>query len=101
MLIQEVLKDSPAYKSGLKPLDIIVKVDDDVVVDLSLSEAIELIRGPKLSSVILTVLRSNKDKTQEILEIEVIRDVITVPSVSGDVLERGGKYYGYLAISII
>lgn len=79
VLIEEVYKWSPAMKSWLLPLDIIIEVDSEKTWPMTLTEAVSKIRGPKWTDVILTIFRK---KEQEILEITVTRDKITIPSVS-------------------
>lgn len=69
------LKDSPAERAGLKAGDKILKVDDTTTADLTLDEAVRLIRGPKGTEVRLTVLRDSFDKTKE---FKIIRDLIKV-----------------------
>ncbi len=72
------LAGSPAEKAGLKPLDKILKIDDKSTMDLSLDEAVSLIRGPKGTIVTLTVLRGNESATRE---IKITRETIEVKSV--------------------
>lgn len=69
------LKDSPAERAGLKAADKIFKVDDTVTADLTLDEAVRLIRGPQGTEVKLTVLRDSFDQTKE---FKIIRDVIKI-----------------------
>lgn len=101
VLIQELLKDSPWYKAWLKPLDIIIKVDDTLVIDMPINDAIKLIRGPKWSQTVLTLLRTKENWDKELLEKEVIRDTISVPSVHSKIIEKNNKKYGYISISIV
>ncbi len=70
------LKNTPAEKAGIKSGDQILKIDDKDATDLSVEEAVQMIRGPKGSTVKLTIAR-NGDATPRI--IEVTRDVINIP----------------------
>ncbi|MEK7599098.1 MAG: S41 family peptidase [Patescibacteria group bacterium] len=70
------LKGTPSYKAGIKAGDKIIKIDDKISSDLTLDEAVRLIRGKKGTEVVLAVLRGNEDKTRE---IKVVRDVIQIP----------------------
>lgn len=72
------LKGTPAEKAGLKPSDWIVKVDDKETAGWTLPEAVAKIRGPKGSSVKLTIL--HKDDTKPV-DVSVARDTINVASV--------------------
>ncbi|MBP6882211.1 MAG: S41 family peptidase [Candidatus Levybacteria bacterium] len=70
---------SPAQKAGIRAGDAILKVDSLSTAGLTLSQAVEKIRGPKETKVALTILRA-KDSSPKVLNIT--RDVITVKSVT-------------------
>lgn len=70
------LKNSPAEQAGLKPNDKIIKVDDTPTADLTLDQAVSLIRGPKGTTVTLTILRDSLDKS---IKIKIKRAVIEIP----------------------
>lgn len=89
------LKGSPAEKAGLLPQDIITQVDSKSIEGFSLGDAVERIRGPKGSTVILTVTR----KERETVDISIVRDEITVPSVEAEIKEFDGKRFGYIALN--
>lgn len=72
------IKGSPAEKAGLKPGDIIFKIDDEASFGMSIEEAVLKIRGPKDEKVTLTILREGKKKP---LDIVIIRDSIQIKSV--------------------
>lgn len=97
--IMEVLKWSPAQKAGLKPLDLIIKIDDKAVDGMSVSDAVAVIRWPKNTTVHITVFRAS---TQSIEEIDVMRDVVNVPSVSRNIItDTGSKHQiWYISLSI-
>ncbi len=82
------LKDSPAEKAGLKPGDIILKIDDKDATLIDLLTAVKLIRGPKGTKVKLTIKRDSLIK-----EIEVERDLIKIKSVELEFLEDGKIAY--------
>jgi len=80
------LKDTPAYRANIKSGDKILKIDDKVTTDLGIEEAIKLIRGPRESTVTLTIFREgNKDP----IEIKIIRDIINVPTLDTEVRPDG------------
>lgn len=91
-IIDPPLSDSPAEKAGLKPMDEILKVDNTETIDLSLDESVNLIRGPKGTTVTLTIQRGNEDETKE---FRVIRDTIVIKSVE---LEYKNTDKGKIAI---
>jgi carboxyl-terminal processing protease len=72
------IDDTPAAKAGLKPNDYVSMIDDTPVMGLTLSEAVEKMRGPVGSSVRLTVLREGEKKP---LEKTLKRDTIKIQSV--------------------
>lgn len=86
------IEGTPAYKAGMQAGDQIIKIDDKSTKDMSLTEAVKLIRGEKGSKVTFTVSR---EKTKSIHTIAVVRDLIPLRSVRSEVLEPG---YGYLRI---
>lgn len=72
------LDGTPAQKAGIEAQDIIVKIDEHDTNNMSLPEAVKLIRGPRGSSVKLTILREGEQDTRE---ISLTRDTIVVKSV--------------------
>ncbi len=72
------LQDTPAFKAGIKPKDIILKVDGKDVVGVSTQKSINLIRGEKGTEVTLTIARQGLPKGKE---IKVKRDLIKIPTV--------------------
>lgn len=91
IVIVSPISGFPAEKAGLKPKDIIIEVDGQTLNDVSLSEAVKRIRGPKDTSVKLKVVRDGVS-----LEFEVTRDNINIPSVTSEILPEN---IGYLRIS--
>jgi carboxyl-terminal processing protease len=85
------IEDTPAYKAGIKARDRIIKVDGNSAKDLR--EAVKMMRGPKGTKVVVTILREGVKKP---LEFELIRDVIPIQSVKQITLEPG---YGYIRLS--
>jgi len=72
------LDGSPAQKAGLMAGDKIIKIDDKSTADVTIDQAVDLIRGKKGTEVILTVLHSGDQETRE---IKITRDTIEVKSV--------------------
>lgn len=86
------LDDSPAQKAGVKAGDYIIKINDELVKDMSLSDAINKMRGAKGSSVDLTLLRTD---TTHPIKLKLTREFIKIESVKSKMLEPG---YGYVRI---
>ena len=78
------MEGQPAQAVGIRAGDIIIKVDDTEIVDMSLTEAVLLIRGPKGTTVRLTILRAGET---EPLVFEVVRGEIETPTVAWRLME--------------
>jgi len=75
------LKGTPAFQAGVKAGDLILKVDDKLTSEITLPEAVKLIRGPKGSEVVLTLLHKGE---KEPYEARIKRDTIVIASVEVD-----------------
>jgi carboxyl-terminal processing protease len=80
IIVVAPLDGTPAQKAGIKPGDAILKVDGQSTATWSLSQTVEKIRGPKGTSVVLTIQHKDAKDTKDII---VMRDTITVKSVDG------------------
>ena len=87
------IDDTPASRAGLKAGDYIVKINDVQVQGKSLSEAVDLMRGPVGSGIELTVRRRGEKKA---LTFNIIREVIQVQSVKSEVID---KSIGYIRLT--
>ena len=87
------IDDTPASKAGIKAGDYIVKINNIQVQGKSLSEAVDLMRGPVGSGIELTVRRRGAKKA---LTFNVVREVIEVQSVKSELLENN---IGYLRLT--
>ena len=83
------IDDTPASKAGIKAGDYIVKINDTQVQGKSLSEAVDLMRGPVGSSIELTVRRIGKKKA---IKFIIVREVIQIQSVKSDLLKNNIGY---------
>jgi len=86
------IDDTPAYKAGIKAGDLIIKIGDKPVQDMTLEEGVELMRGEPGTDIQITVSR----KEQKPFQITITREIITIVSVKGYLLEDG---IGYVRIS--
>lgn len=84
LVVMAPLAGMPAEEAGVKAGDLILRIKDEKknidqeTTDLSLPEAVNLIRGPEGQAVILTLLSEGEEKTHE---VKIIRETIVVPSV--------------------
>jgi len=87
------IDDTPASRAGIKAGDYIVKVNDIQVQGKSLSEAVDLMRGPVGSAIELTIRRRGERKA---LTFSIIREIIQIQSVKTDLIE---KNIGYIRLT--
>jgi len=83
------LEGNPAKKAGLMSGDKVLKVDDTLTADLTLDEAVDIIRGEKGTEVILLIARNGLDETKE---IKIIRDTIQIPIIKWEIKEDNIAY---------
>ena len=83
------IDDTPASKAGIKAGDYIVKINDTQVQGKSLSEAVDLMRGPVGSAIELTIRRRGEKKA---LTFNIVREVIQIQSVKAELIEENIGY---------
>src|SRR5580692_11503523 len=72
------IDDTPAARAGIKPGDIITALDGKTLIGLSLNDAVDRMRGPPHSKIVLTLKRQNIDKP---IEVSLIRETIHIQVV--------------------
>jgi carboxyl-terminal processing protease len=87
------IEGSPAFRAGLKPNDLITKIDDTAVKGLSLNEAVKRMRGEPNTKVMLTIFRKDESRT---FPVTITREQILTHSIRGKVIEPG---YGWIRVS--
>jgi carboxyl-terminal processing protease len=83
------IEDTPAYRAGLKAGDQIIKINDDFTKDMTLTQAVKLMRGPKGTKIKLTI---HRDRVPELFTVAIVRDVIKIKSVKAKILPDGYDY---------
>ncbi|MFA6459287.1 MAG: S41 family peptidase [Candidatus Paceibacterota bacterium] len=78
------IKNSPADKAGVKTGDFILKIGDKTTSNMTVDQAVKLIRGPKGTTVTITFLPAN---TQTPKDRNLVRDIINIPTL--DTSEKG------------
>ena len=92
IIVVSPISGFPADKAGLRPKDVIAEIDGKSAYDLSISDAVSKIRGEKGTTVKLRIIRDGKQD----LTIEIVRDEITIPSVTSKTLDGN---VGYIKIA--
>ncbi len=87
------IEDTPAFKAGVKPGDLIIKLDDTPVKGMSLNDAVKRMRGKPGSKIKLTIARKGVDKP---VIVTLTRAVIKIRSVKFQALDSG---YGYVRVT--
>jgi carboxyl-terminal processing protease len=87
------IEGSPADRAGLKPNDLITKIDDTAVKGLSLNDAVKKMRGEPRSKVVLTIFRKDESRT---FPVSIVREEIRTQSVRSKVIEPG---YAWIRLS--
>ena len=93
MTVTSSIKDTPAFKAGIKPGDRIVKIDDKFIKDLTVLDAVKKMRGAQGTKVTLAITREGFEKPKE---FALRRENIQIQSVEFKMLDGG---YGYVKIS--
>lgn len=87
------IEGSPAYRAGLKPNDLITRIDDTAVKGLTLNESVKRMRGEPHTKVVLTIFRKGDNRT---FPVTIIREEIRTQSVRAKVIEPG---YAWIRLS--
>src|SRR6185369_564190 len=87
------IEDTPAFKAGIKPNDLIIKLDDTPVKGMSLNDAVKRMRGKPNTSITLTISRKGESAP---IVVTLTRAVIRVQSVKSKIIEPG---YGWVRVS--
>jgi carboxyl-terminal processing protease len=87
------IEGSPAFRAGLKPNDLITRIDETAVKGLTLNEAVKRMRGEPNTKVVLTIYRKDETRT---FPVTIVREEIKQQSVRGKVVEPG---YAWVRVS--
>lgn len=87
------IEDTPAYKAGIKAGDKIIKIKDESTKDMGIEDAVNKMRGPKGTSVKITIVREG---LKEPKDFTIVRDIIKIKSVKSKVLDDD---IGYVKIT--
>jgi carboxyl-terminal processing protease len=89
IIVVSPIEDTPAYKAGLLAGDIILEIDGESTQDMTLMDAVKLIRGEKGTPVTLLILHKDSNKP---VEVAIVRGTIPIVNVKTQSLEDGYLY---------
>ncbi|MDO9586183.1 MAG: S41 family peptidase [Syntrophales bacterium] len=87
------IEDTPAFQAGVKAGDQIIMIDGQSTKDMTITEAVKKMRGPKDTKVTLTIMRENMPKPQDFV---LTRDIIKIKSVKSKIFD---KHIGYIRLA--
>ena len=87
------IEGSPAFRAGLKPGDLITRIDDTAVKGLTVDQAVKRMRGDPNTKVVLTVFRKSENRS---FPVTIVREEIRMQSVRARMVEPG---YGWVRVS--
>ncbi len=87
------IEDTPAFHAGVLAGDQIIKIENEFTKDMTLMQAVKLMRGPKGTGIDLTIRRESQ---QDWIDLTIVREVIRIKSVKHRLIEPG---YGYLRLT--
>ncbi len=92
LTVISAIEETPADRAGVKTGDKITKIDDKPTKDMTINQAVKLIRGPKGTTVLITIERKGEEKP---LEFKLQRERIETPNVSSKMV---GDNIGYIRL---
>lgn len=92
LVVVAPLSGFPAEKAGLKVQDVIIQINGDSTANMTITDAVNKIRGPKGTKVTLKVIRASSQQ----LSFDIVRDDIKVPSVNSKIMDNN---IGYIQIT--
>jgi carboxyl-terminal processing protease len=87
------IEDTPAFRAGIKPGDMIFKIEGEFTKDMTLIDAVKKMRGPKGTKITISIKREG---VPELIDFTLTRDTIRIQSVRSRDLEPG---YGYIRLA--
>jgi carboxyl-terminal processing protease len=93
LTIVSPIEDTPAFRAGLAAGDQILKIEDRFTKDMTIMDAVKLMRGAKGTAITITIVRDSFERPRE---FTLVREVIKVRSVRAHTLEDG---YGYVRLA--
>lgn len=90
------IEDTPGERAGIKSGDKIIKVDGEEFLAENMDEAVKVMKGEPDTEVVLTIMRTEKDKERETFDLDITREIIRIETVKSDLIEDN---IGYIKIT--
>lgn len=90
------IEDTPGERAGIKSGDKIIKVNGTEFLAEDMDEAIKVMKGEPNTNVVLTIMRTKKDKENQIFDLEITREIIRLETVKASIIDDN---IGYIKIS--
>ena len=84
------IEGTPADKAGIKPGDVILKINDEATLGMNLNDAVDKMRGKPKTKITLTIFRKGESKP---FDVSMIRDIIKIESVYSKMIEKENILY--------
>lgn len=95
IVVYSVIENSPAERAGIKSMDIIKRLGDKSLENVSTQEFVTMVKNNNSPTFSLTILRGNEE-----IEVTVTREMVTIKSVESEIFEHNNKKIGYIYMSV-
>lgn len=95
IIVTQVFEDTPAHKAGVKPLDIIVGINNEPITNTTTSDFVQMVKDLDVPTFTLELKRDN-----ETITVTVTREIVTLNSVASEIINSNNKKIGYIYVSI-
>lgn len=95
IIVTQVFEDTPAHKAGVKPLDIIVGINNEPITNTTTSDFVQMVKDLDIPTFTLELKRDN-----ETITVTVTREIVTLNSVASEIINSNNKKIGHIYVSI-
>ena len=95
IIVTQVFEDTPAHKAGVKPLDIIVGINNEPITNTTTSDFVQMVKDLDVPTFTLELKRNN-----ETITVTVTREIVTLNSVASEIINSNNKKIGYIYVSM-